>query len=181
LQERSGFMRLYATATADKSDFFFQASNTLNQRSMRCEKASVTVKMGVSKMEEGQRAGIVHFNGGVNYGLAGVMKQGGQLLLLTDQGEASSYYAKPITTKNNPVIGKALPASATLFLRTEWDMYDVATFSWSLDGENFQPYNIRYHMVSGNFRGDMTGVFTFNNRGGGFVDIDSFEYKVINR
>ena len=181
LQERPGYMRLYASPTADGSDFFFKANNTLNQRSMRCEKACVTVKMDISHMKEGQRAGIAHFNGGMNYALAGVVKQDGRLLLLTDHGESSSYYAKPITSKHEAATGADLPKSEVLYLRTEWDMYDKASFSWSVDGQNFHPYDISYLMVSGNFRGDMTGVFTFNNDKGGYVDIDDFNYQVINR
>jgi len=181
LQERPGYMRLYASHTTDGSDFFFKASNTLNQRSMRCEKACVTVKMDISHMEEGQHAGIAHFNGGVKYGLAGVVKKDGKLLCLTDLGESSSYYSKPITYKNEPTLGTELPESSVLYLRTEWDMYDMASFSWSIDGETFHPYDVRYHMVPGSFRGDMTGVFTFNNQQGGYIDIDEFNYQVINK
>lgn len=178
LKERPGFMRLYASATADGSDFFFKACNTLNQRSMRCQHAQVTVKVDISQLAEGQRAGIAHFNGGVNYALAGVVKQAGKVRLLTDKGESSSYYAKPIVSKNEPVVGEELPHASTLYLRTEWDMHDTASFSWSLDGEVFHPYDISYHMVSGNFRGDMTGLFTFNNQGGGYIDVDDFDYQV---
>lgn len=181
LSERPGFMRIYASPTSDGSDFFFKVCNTLNQRSMRCEKASVTVKVDISHLSEGQRAGIAHFNGGADYALAGVVKQEGKVLLLTDQGKSSSYYSKPVISRNEPLIGEELPSSTILYLRTEWDMYDTAHFSWSIDGQLFHPYDISYHMVSGNFRGDMTGLFTFNNHGGGYIDIDYFDYQVTNK
>jgi len=182
LKDRRGFMRLYAVPTHTGSNYLFDVNNLLNQRSMRSDTTTVTIRVDVSKMSDGQQMGLAHFNGGVSYGWAGIEKQKGVLYLKSDHGTVQQEWGSPIRhTTAHPELGEPIARKTRyLYLQTTWGMADEARFWWSLDGQTFHPYALRYHMTSGNFRGDMTGIFTFNNRAKGYIDVDYFDYQVVN-
>ena len=181
LSARRGYLRLHATSNKDKTEFLFDASNTLSQRAMRCDTAQVTVRIDVSRMKEGQYAGIAHFNGGKNYGWAGLVKRGGLLKLMSDWGDVEQEWGSPIRKTNVHQQSGQSVKTRYIYLRTSWGMADTSVFEWSLDGKTYHSYPLAYKMCPGNFRGDMVGMFTFNNEGEGFIDIDYFDYQVRNR
>ena len=168
LSERQGYLTLYASPTIGGAGFF-KAANTLCQRYMRSESSQVTVGIDLSGMKDGQKAGLAHFNGGVNYAYIGVMMTGRALHVIYEHdGEC--------------VMGpKIRKGQKVIYLRTDMDITDDAVFSYSLDGREFTDFGEEYHMTAANFRGDMIGVFTYNDVGhGGYVDVDWFDYKVEN-
>lgn len=55
-------------------------------------------------------------------------------------------------------------------------------FLYSIDGQNFYPFGDEYRMGTGNFRGDMVGICTYNNQNNrGYIDVDKFHYHIKNK
>ena len=137
---------------------------------MRSDFAVVTIRLEIAGMNNGQKAGLVHFNGGKNYAFIAVAKQNNAFRIEFEMDGQST-------------IGIALPSGQSdLFLRTSMGMADKASFEYSFDGITYHKLGGSYPMKAANFRGDMIGVFTYNDGGqGGFVDVDWFQYQVSNR
>lgn len=169
LTERAGFMRLYASKTANESADFFKISNTLNQRHMRSDTAVVTIKVDISNMADGQVAGLSHFNGGQDYSLLGVeMKQQTKRLL----------YRK---NDSENIIGPLLTDVKEVYLRSISLFNNELRYEYSTDGVNFHSLGDVYIQSCANFQGDMVGIFTYNNLEQGYVDVDYFNYHIINQ
>ena len=169
-----------ATSTVDGTDSFFKAANTIEQRYMSSDSVVITVKLDLSGMSYGQKAGLAHFNGGANYAMCGVQyTESGIQLIHENDGKA--------------ITGTILsPGQNLLYIRSvsgfeERDdnkQYTSETqrFLYSVDGKVFVPFGGTYQMRTANFRGDMVGICTYNNQNDkGYVDIDYFEYNVKNR
>lgn len=168
LTERPGYLRWYASSVSGKG--FFKAPNTINQRYMRSDSAVVTTRMEIAGMNNGQKAGLVHFNGGKNYAFIAVAKQNNVCRMEFEMdGQAA--------------IGTELPSDQNvIFLRTSIGITDEAGFQYSFDGITYHKLGSVYPMKAANFRGDMIGVFTYDDGGqSGFVDVDWFHYQVSNR
>ena len=168
LTERPGYLRLYASSANGKG--FFKAPNTINQRYMRSDSAVVTTRMEIAGMDNGQKAGLVHFNGGKNYAFIAVTKQNNVCRMEFEMdGQAA--------------VGTELPSDQNvIFLRTSMGITDEAGFQYSFDGITYHKLGGAYPMKAANFRGDMIGVFTYDDGDqSGFVDVDWFHYQVSNR
>jgi beta-xylosidase len=163
LTERPGFLRLHAYATANGNNEFFKVGNVINQRHMRSD--------SLSAMAPGQRACLANFNGGKNYSLIAVVADdsGGRRLIYEIYGNATQ--------------GPALPdGQTTLLLRSLCTFDDRQTYQYSLDGKTFQEIGGVYQPTTGNYRGNMIGLFTYNNeRDAGCLDVDWFHYEVSNK
>lgn len=159
LSERRGWMRLYAFRPIE-TDRLLKAGNTLTQRSFRNGRNVVTVKMDISHMAEGQKAGLCHMaehSGGV-----GVSCRNGQIRLETRQDDS--------------IAEGAQIASALLWLRSEWSLDGHSRFSYSTDGLTYHHLS-DYTLSWGFYRGDRIGIYNFNNiSDAGFVDIDYLHY-----
>ena len=180
LTERRGFLRLHAGATADSTDSFFKSANTIHQRYMSSDTVVITVKVDIIGTVSGQKAGVAHFNGGKNYAFLGIVDDGHGKHIL---------YEKDGKSKKGPQLPDGL---RTLYIRSVSGFEERNTngqhstegqhFLYSTDGVDFYSFGEEYKMGTGNFRGDMVGVFTYNNRnGGGYIDVDEFQYRVRNR
>lgn len=169
LTERQGYLRLHALPTLNNGGFF-KAANTLNQRYMRSQSAVVTLKMDISGMADGQKAGLAHFNGGKDYACIGVEKNDDSFRLLME-------------TNGKEMAAIPLPRScSTFYFRTVMGMDDRARFLYSIDGTVFRLLGEPYVLTPANFRGDMIGICTWNDkRNGGYVDVDWFHYEVENK
>lgn len=178
LNERPGYLRLYASRTADNSDCFFKCSNTIEQRYMSSDSVCISINLDLSGMTEGQNTGLVHFNGGKNYGLLGVTRINGKYQLYY---ESDSTRTNGICFSNNIIY---LRSTSTFEYRNKEEIFNSegAYFSYSFDNQKYTTFGNEYRMQSANFRGDMVGIFTYNNKNGnGFVDIDKFDYVIVNR
>lgn len=158
LTERKGFMRL---RTGKVVDNLFDARNTLTQRTVgpRC---TGTVKMDISGMKTGDRAGLCAFcsePGGLR-----VEKTGsGQQLVMFDRKDVKA----------------SLPISAgSLWLRMECDFTtDTACFLYSTDGIHFLNIGTPFHMIfsMAHFTGNKFAIFNYATQAaGGYVDVDEF-------
>lgn len=171
LTERPGWLRLHAFATADRTPTFFKVGNTVSQRHMRSESLTVVAKLDLAGMAPGQRAGLANFNGGIACSLIAVVagEDGARKLFSEINGSARD--------------GPALPAGQTeIFLRSRCTFDDAQTYQYSFDGHAYHDLGDVYRPSSGNFRGNMIGLFTYNNeKEAGHVDVDSFRYEVLNK
>lgn len=169
LTERDGYLRLYAFPTVDNKGFF-KAGNAINQRYMRSDSTWVTAKMEIVGMTDGQKAGLAHFNGGKTYAFIAVVKK-------------SDVYHLVIEMNGQVMKEEMLPfGREVIYLRTCMGMADKASFQYSCDGNIFYDLGNIYSMTSANFRGDMIGLFTYNDSGAaGFVDVDWFHYQITNK
>ena len=168
LSENAGKMRIYG-AESIPGKGFFGIRNILHQRHMHSKKTSGTVSMDISGMSDGQTAGLAHFDGGKSYAWLGVRQENGRRMMLFESNGAV-------------IAGDPLPDSQTrIFLRSEAADDDVAIFSFSLDGKDFQTFGKPYPLTFANFRGDRIGIFTYSDvYDDGYVDFDDFTYSFRN-
>ena len=161
LTERKGFMRL-RTGKIIKN--IFEARNTLTQRT-EGPKCVGTVKMDISNMKPGDRAGLFSFCSQPG-GLTVARDYHGYILQMTDRGALKGQ--KTFDAKN-------------IWLRMDCDFTtDTARFSYSLDGVNFNKFGSDFHMIFSmdHFTGNKFAIFNYATlQEGGYVDIDSFDFQ----
>lgn len=161
LTERKGYMRL-KTGKIVKN--LFDARNTLTQRTEgpRC---TGTVKMDISNMVAGDRAGLFAFCSQPG-GLTVARDYNGYILQMTDRGALK---------------GQKTFDSKEIWLRMDCDFTtDTARFFYSLDGSNFERLGSDFHMIFSmdHFTGNKFAIFNYATLyEGGWVDVDSFEFK----
>jgi beta-xylosidase len=161
LAERPGFLRLHAFRPL-KADDLLKAGNTLTQRALRTNSNSVSVKIDLSNMANGEVAGLCHFAKG--YSTFGVVQAGSDReLCISEKGKLTK--------------GPAITA-ASIWLQTQWDLGGDSHYSYSLDGIRYQDFGDPYRLTWGSYRGDRIGLFTYNNTADeGYVDFSQFIYQ----
>ncbi len=164
LSARSGFLRLSAFRPLT-TGAFFTAGNTISQRYMRTDTGIACVKMDISKMVDGQEAGLCHFNGGSNYATIGIVQTA---------GVRSLKYNNNGTVTNGPQVSAA---QIFIWLRSKMSRQANSTCEYSLDSTTFTQLGGTYALGWGNYRGDRLGMYCYNNTTeSGYVDIDWFHY-----
>ena len=132
-----------------KSGDFFSVGNVFSKRSWRNATNEFAICLSTAKMSDGQRAGICHFGGTACE--FGVKMEGGEKSLYWRSGK------KEVVA--GPVAGE------TIRLRTTWGADGGARFAWSSDGSEWKDAGESYRMTWGSYRGDRTGLFTYNDGG----------------
>ena len=162
LTERKGWLRLHAFKPLAANDFF-KAGNTLTQRAYRTERSEVVVKMDISRMAEGQKAGLAHF---------GYPKYAAVQVSCNAEGKTLNYVVDGVAAP-----GPALKENI-IWLRSTWGLDGINTFSYSSDGKNFTPIGQPWQLVWGAYRGDRIALFNYNDDAdAGMIDIDAFSYQ----
>ena len=169
LKERPGFLRLHAFKPLQAGNFF-KIGNVICQRHFRSESREVTIKLDVSGIADGQEAGLANFNGGKNYATLGIVQTNGAKDLKYEQDGIA-------------VMGGALPKDvAIIWLRSLAAFDDLDGCEYSLDGKTFVPLGGSLKLKTGGYRGDLIGIYTFNNKAEvGYVDVDFFHYDFKNK
>lgn len=162
LNERDGWLRLYAFKPID-SVGFFKAGNTLTQRSIRTATNEVIIKLDVSGMADGQKAGLSHF-GFPEYSAIGVICNDNKKNILFELNGHLTF---------GPVLKNKF-----LWLKSIWGLRGRNQNYYSLDGKYFVPFGKSYQMVWGAYRGDRIAIYNYNmKRDSGYIDADYFHYK----
>jgi len=117
---------------------FFTVGNVLSKRSWRNETNEFSVVLDTSRMAEGQRAGICHF-GGTSSEFGVKMENGKKRLYRKDSGSEEFDFGEV--------------AEDAIRLGTSWGRDGIATYSM---------FPGTYRLTWGQYRGDRTGVFTYN-------------------
>lgn len=169
LSERKGYLRLYAFAQLREGDFF-STGNIVSQRYIRWGRGEAVAKLDINKMDNGQEAGLVHFNGGKDYAYLAVVKVNGRLsLVYRSKNSKGAEQVLPLTF---------LPGGQrSLWLKTEIDFSGRAVFYWSLNGHKYHACGVSFQLKWGNYRGSRIGLFTYNNfQENGYIDVDYMTY-----
>ncbi len=192
LKERPGFLRLKTNRVVEN---LYLAPNTLTQR-MEGPTCSGAVKLDVSKMKDGDCAGLAAFNG--DSGVLTIKKQGKKYVLeMSEQKVSLTDREKAVTNVEEKVIeivdlSAAFKSqtsnlkSQTIWLRLDGDFrpgqHDVANFFYSLDGEKWTQIGTKNYRMIFDYRrffmGTKFGIFNYaTKKNGGYVDVDEFAYS----
>ena len=142
----------------------------MSQRYIRWGKGEAVAKLDINKMDNGQEAGLVHFNGGKDYAYLAVVKVNGRLsLVYRSKNSKGAEQVLPLTS---------LPGGQrSLWLKTEIDFWGRAVFYWSLNGDKYYACDAAFQLKWGNYRGSRMGLFTYNNlQENGYIDVDYMTY-----
>lgn len=162
LVERPGWLRLKAFPPI-KENTLLKAGNTLSQRSLRSSNNCVTIKIDISNMQDGQRAGLCHFS--AQSSAIGLVRTEDKTLMEYRRNDDSSL---GIEVRQD-----------IIWLQTRWGMDGIAHYYYSLDGETYVDFGENSPMVWGHYRGDRIGIYNFNDKGeGGWIDIDYYEDSI---
>ena len=179
LGERPGWLRLRTSRIADN---LYTAPNTLTQR-MEGPRCSGVVKLDVSRLREGDRAGFCAFNG--HSGVLTVEKKGRQFALTMSETVVHlSQKEKNVERVDETVRATVNFKQPQVWLRIDGDFTlnsDKATFWYSLDGQQWSRIGSDYQMRfdwQRLFMGTRYAVFCYaTKRKGGYVDVESFSYQ----
>ena len=192
LKEHPGFLRLKTNRVVEN---LYLAPNTLTQR-MEGPTCSGYIAMDISKMKDGDCAGLAAFNG--DSGVLTIKKQGKKYVLemseqkvsLTDREKAvTNVEVKVIETVDLSAAFKSQTSkskSQIIYLRLDGDFrpghHDVANFYYSLDGEKWTQIGTKNYRMIFDYRrffmGTKFGIFNYaTKKAGGYVDVDAFVYS----
>lgn len=179
LSERPGWLRM---KTSRKVDNLYMAPNTLSQR-MEGPECDAVVRLDLSHMKNGDVCGFGAFNG--HSGLMSVVMEKGKKHLVQENLTVNfKEGTKTVETVDRVEIERVPLTGNDLWLKLEADFNpgkDTATFSYSLDGENFQPIGKPFHMIYDYrrlFMGSRPAIYNYaTKKTGGYVDVDFFRYN----
>ena len=186
LTERSGHLRLKTNRIVDN---LYLAPNTLTQR-MEGPTCSGSIVMDISKMKDGDRAGLAAFNS--DTGALTVKKQGKKLTLeMTEMTVKLTDRDKEVEKVEEKTIESVAlhPQTSKIWLRIDADFRptggkggrDAANFYYSLDGKEWTKIGTADYRMQFDwqrfFMGTKFGIFCFaTKKKGGYVDVDEFAY-----
>ena len=185
LTERPGFLRLKTNRIVND---IYLAPNTLTQR-MEGPCCSGAIVMDLSKMKDGDHAGLAAFNS--DTGALTVKKQGKKLVLeMNELKVALSDRDKEVTDVEQKTVESVELKQSKVWLRIDADFRpsggrfggtDMAQFYYSLDGEEWTKIGSDYKMGFDwrrFFMGQKFGIFCYaTKKAGGYVDVDEFLYE----
>lgn len=178
LTERKGWLRL---RTSRHAESIFDALNTISQRMMG-PLCTGTVKMDVSRMCEGDCAGLSAFNGDAVQ-LVVSRCNGNTLLTAQEASVRLSDHDHIVEHVDTCSTGKVELETATVYLRIEADFRpgkDIARMSYSTDGREWlalgRDFKMRYDYTRF-FMGSRYAIFNYSTQNsGGYVDVDWFRF-----
>jgi len=161
LLAKKGWLRLYAFKPIAQNDLL-KAGNTITQRTYRTEFNEAIIKIDISKMKDGQKAGLCHF-GAPNYSSVGIA--GGPV-------KAMEYNVNGVITKGSII------KTDIVWLKSNWGLDGKSQYYYSEDGATWIIFGDSYQMAWGSYRGDRIGIYNYNNNTEeGYIDVDYFYYK----
>ena len=157
-----GYLRINASKQLKDGDLL-KTPNMLSFRSWKAMVNTVTTYLDLSKMTEGTHAGICHFSD--DWSTFGIRMENGEYVL-------ESRTKSGVSDKTLGVV-----TSPRVWLRTSWNEDGTSTYSYNLDGQHFVDIGIKYQLKWGNYRGDRSAIYCYNNLdASGSIDIHSLEY-----
>lgn len=190
LKERPGSLRLKTNRVVSN---LYLAPNTLTQR-MEGPTCSGTIAIDISKMKDGDCAGLAAFNS--DTGALVIKKKGKNLVLeMVEMSVTLTDLDKEVTNVEEKVI-ESIPLNAQLstlnsqlFLRIDADFRpvnghgrDAANFYYSIDGSQWTQIGTKDYRLNFDWRrffmGSKFGIFCYaTKKKGGYVDIEAFDYN----
>src|SRR5579862_3566598 len=125
-----------------------KAGNTLTQRCFRTQANVVILKLDLSGMADGQKAGLCHF--AKAYSALGVAQEGS---------------ARALEFRGNEKIVAGPPIKGNdLWMKSTWGLDGNSRYAFSLDGKSYTNFGETYQLSWGNYSGDRIGIYSFNNK-----------------
>lgn len=151
LNPSAGFLRLYSVPLPEGFRNFWQVPNLLLQK-LPAEQFTATTKLTFTPRFEGEKTGLIMM--GLDYAYLSVTNQGGKLLL----GQSVCRNADKLSpeTSTAPV---EIPAKQPVYLRVKVQPGAKCQFSYSLDGQQFQPVGQEFTAREGKWIGAKLGLF----------------------
>ncbi len=178
LTERPGYLRLKTSRIVDN---LFAAPNSITQR-MEGPKCTGVVAFDVSKMKNGDVAGLSAFNGDAC--VLSVIMDGNKKYITMASNSVSLDNNKAIQGVKTEEFGRVEMTTDVVYLRVDGDFNlnkDLATFFYSFDNKNWMPIGSEYKMIFDYrrlFMGSKFAIFNYATKEtGGYVDVDFFDYK----
>lgn len=179
LSERPGWLRL---RTGEKTDNVFLARNTISQR-MEGPACQGTVKIDISGMKAGDRAGFAAWNGDAGLLTVSHLADGKRCLSAQTSSVALGPHQSVTGVDTHDIETVPLDGNE-VWLRIDADFRpgsDMATFAYSTDGRDWKaigkPFKMRFDYRRF-FMGTRFAIFNYSTTGnGGYIDVDSFGYK----
>ncbi len=160
LTERPGALRLHAFKPLQPDDIL-KTGNTLTQRIYGSKSGQVTVRLDISRMADGQNAGLTFYS-----------RYAGWIGAFREKGKTSVVQIEQGRRTTGPVLN-----GHELWLRADIDINGLITFSFSTDGKTYSPLGEPHQAGWWNYRGTRIGLFTYNNDAeSGSVDFEDFRY-----
>lgn len=181
LSERPGYLRL---KTSRKCESIFTAPNTISQR-MTGPRCSGMMAMDISRMKEGDVAGLSAFNGDAAL-LSVKMADGKKQLIMSTESVSLTNKEKLVTGVKCEVkeIVALKQRQQVIYLRIEGDFrlnHDLASCFYSLDGKEWRKIGTDFKMSYDYrrlFMGSRFAIFNYATQSeGGYVDVDYFNYE----
>ncbi|MCB2409691.1 glycoside hydrolase family 43 protein [Hymenobacter lucidus] len=169
----AGYLRLYSVPLPTDFKNFWQVPNLLLQK-LPAEVFTVTTKLTFTPRFEGEKTGLIMM--GLDYAYLSVTNQGGKLQLSqttcqnADKGTAETT-AAPVAT---------MPAGQPVYLRAAVAAGAKCQFSYSLDGQTFQPVGTAFQVREGKWIGAKVGLFCTRagkTNDAGAADVDWFRVE----
>lgn len=189
LTEREGFMRLKTSRVVDNINI---APNTMTQRMFGPE-CTGAVCIDVNNMKDGDICGLAAFNG--DSGVLRIVKKGSKYILQLTEENVALNQDKSVRTMDVKVIAeqalnlKSVKSSKKqlskfIYLKLHGDFNpgrDMASFTYSLDGEKWQSIGREIKMsfdYRRHFMGSKFAIFNYATKSlGGYVDVDWFRVE----
>ncbi|GAB3875964.1 glycoside hydrolase 43 family protein [Hymenobacter segetis] len=170
LNPAQGQLRLYSVALPEGFKNYWQVPNLLLQK-LPAETFTVTTKLTFTSRIEGEKVGLMMM--GLDYAYLSLTNQGGKLQLSQTVCKDADKL-KPETT-TAPVEVPAALAGKPLYLRVTTKAGAKCQFSYSFDGQTFQPLGAEFIAREGKWIGAKVGLFCsrtakFNDAGSADVD-----------
>jgi len=152
LRERPGWVRLHGLPATELT----LARNSLTQK-LWGQAGAAEIKLDISALTEGQRAGLAFMSGKVFNAVGGVVREGETKRLFWDGGTG------PLVT------------GGTVWLRGEYQG-DNARLLYSLDGKIFVDTDVVIELKFGQWKGARLALYCYGD-GQGAADFDYFHFS----
>ncbi len=177
LKARKGFLRLTTSRVVDN---LYAAPNTLTQR-MEGPKCSGMAGLDLSKMKDGDVAGLSAFNG--NSGILAISAEGNKKFLTLSTNRINFDDQHAIHNVEKVEKARIELTSNIVYLRIDANFNldkDLAIFYYSTDNKTWKPFSEPFKMIfdyTRLFMGTKFAIFNYATKTtGGYVDVDFFEY-----
>ncbi|MCC2548056.1 glycoside hydrolase 43 family protein [Hymenobacter sp. BT175] len=167
-----GFARLYSVPVPEGYKNLWQVPNLLLQK-LPADVFTTTTKLTFTPRFEGEKTGLLMM--GLDYAYVSVTNQNGKLLLSQSICQNADKLTAETTTA--PV---EIPAKQPVYLRVAVKAGAKCQFSYSLDGQTFQPVGAEFQAREGKWIGAKVGLFCTRagkTNDAGYADIDWFRVE----
>jgi beta-xylosidase len=179
LSEKPGYLCMKAL----KGESFLRAKNTLTQKMMGAS-GEITIALDVSKMADGQKAGLCSF--GSLYGLIGVYRTEGRNYLFFETNrdlftqsppQQPGVRINPFDTGKNQFEKQPVQAKV-VYLKLKLDLLSNKNhFYYSTDNKHFVSFGEDFGALFSFWKGTRVGLFSYNElRDAGTALFDRFVY-----